>query len=98
MSSWDCLNDGESKIIVLLGRYIASHRANMAVIVDLPVCLEQFRIFLGDVDLRKDSCHGSGSKLRYNLANVAGSLFAFAVSNCRNRFACDINKAFDFCI
>jgi len=43
---------------------MASQRARMAVMVDLPDCLEQFRIILWDLDRRNRACQGSGSNLR----------------------------------
>ena len=46
MSSWDCRREGESRTMVLRGLWMASHRARIAVMVDLPDCLEQFRIIL----------------------------------------------------
>lgn len=64
MSSWDCLSEGESRTMVLRGLWMASHSARMAVMVDLPDCLEQLRIILWCLERRNRACQGSGSNLR----------------------------------
>ena len=60
INSWLCLKLGESRTITLLGILIASCKASAAVVVDLPDCLEQFRIIRFALLLRKRSCQGSG--------------------------------------
>lgn len=66
-------------IMVLWGLWMASHRARIAVIVDLPDCLLQFRMILWDVDRRNSACQGSGSNLRLWIANITGSAFVLAL-------------------
>ena len=55
---------------------IASYRASAAVVVLLPLCLEQFNIILFEFESRKDCCQGSGSKPKNFLAKPEGCILA----------------------